>query len=278
MIFRKWINLGWLIFFWGAGLLILFILLAIIGLLIYRGGSALTAEFIFSSPRGVPLGTAGGVWPAIKGTAFLVGLALIVAGIPGIATAVYLTEYAKPSWFTNLINNTIQCMTGIPSIITGLFVYAGFVVHLGWGISLLAGGIALGIMILPVVVITTREALSSIDDHYRLVGTALGVSPGYLLIKVLLPQATPAILSGILLAAGYAAGATAPIMVTAAAISAASSGNLFEPVMALPYHLYILFNEHISLDKAYATALLLVLFLLLLNITALGLNAWKRQK
>ena len=117
-----------------------------------------------------------------------------------------------------------------------------------------------------------RDSLRAVDLDYRLTGAALGVSPAYMLRRIILPQSWRAIIGSILLALGYAAGATAPIMVTAAAISAPASGNLFDPVMALPYHLYLLFNEHISLDNAYATALLLVIMLLILNSVALALT------
>ena len=136
----------------------------------------------------------------------------------------------------------------------------------------------MGIMIFPVIVLTARDALLAVNEQYRLAGAALGVSRWYMLHRVIIPQAAPAILSGILLAMGYAAGATAPIMVTAAVISAGMSGGLMEPVMALPYHLYILFSQHISMEKAYGTALLLVLLLLFLNITALLLRGGREKE
>jgi phosphate transport system permease protein len=123
-----------------------------------------------------------------------------------------------------------------------------------------------------------RDSLRAVDREYRLTGAALGVSPAYMLRRIILPQSWRAIIGSILLALGYAAGATAPIMVTAAAISAPASGNLFDPVMALPYHLYLLFNEHISLDNAYATALLLVIMLLILNSVALALTGTGNMK
>jgi phosphate transport system permease protein len=258
--------------FWSAGLAILLVLTGIIGYLLLRGGSSLTVEFLTTAPRGLPLGTSGGVLPAIKGTLLLVLIAVLAAAVPGLITAIYLSEYGESSKFTTLVNITIQCMAGIPSIVTGLFGYAFFVVYLGFGFSLLAGGLSLGIMIFPVIVLTARDALLAVNEQYRLAGAALGVSRWYMLHRVIIPQAAPAILSGILLAMGYAAGATAPIMVTAAVISAGMSGGLMEPVMALPYHLYILFSQHISMEKAYGTALLLVLLLLFLNITALLLK------
>ena len=272
MITRSFWDRFFLAVFWSAGLAILLVLTGIIGYLLMRGGSSLTLEFLTTAPRGLPLGTSGGVLPAIRGTLLLVFIAILAAAVPGLITAVYLSEYGNSSKFTTLVNITIQCMAGIPSIVTGLFGYAFFVVHLGFGISLLAGGLSLGIMIFPVVVLTARDALLAVNEQYRLAGTALGVSRWYMLRRVIIPQSATAILSGSLLAMGYAAGATAPIMVTAAVISAGMSGGLLDPVMALPYHLYILFSQHISMEKAYGTALLLVLLLLFLNITALMLR------
>lgn len=269
-------DLIWLSLFWASGLVILFILLGILAYLLYRGGSSLTWEFITSAPAGFPLGTQGGVLPAIRGTFYLVLIAVAASAVPGIITAVYLAEQAGQTKFIGVLNLTIQCMAGVPSIITGLFGYSFFVLHLGFGISLLAGGLALGIMIFPVIVITARDALLAVNEQYRLAGTALGVSRWYILCKIIFPRATPAIISGLLLAMGYAAGATAPIMVTAAAISADSSGSLFEPVMALPYHLYILFSQHVSMSKAYGTALLLVILLLIINMAALWLRSIKK--
>ncbi|MDD3654855.1 MAG: phosphate ABC transporter permease PstA [Desulfotomaculaceae bacterium] len=272
MILRSFLDRFLLAVFWSAGLVILLVLTGIIGYLLLRGGSSLTLEFLTTAPKGLPLGTGGGVLPAIKGTLMLVLIAVLAAAAPGLITAIYLSEYGESSKFRALVNITIQCMAGIPSIVTGLFGYAFFVVYLGFGISLLAGGLSLGIMIFPVIVLTARDALLAVNEQYRLAGAALGVSRWYMLHRVIIPQSAPAILSGILLAMGYAAGATAPIMVTAAVISAGMSGGLMEPVMALPYHLYILFSQHISMEKAYGTALLLVLLLLFLNVTALLLK------
>jgi phosphate transport system permease protein len=276
---NKFIDSFLIIIFWGTGLLLLACLIAMISYLVIKGGPALSLDFLLLPPAGSPLGTEGGVFPAIKGTLYLVGIALLATIIPALFTAIYLSEYAKPSPLTNIMEVLIQSMAGVPSIIIGLFVYALCVVQLGWGISLLAGGVALSVMIFPVMVVSIRDSLRAVDTDYRSIGAAMGVSPFYMLRRIILLQSWRAIIGGILLSMGYAAGATAPIMVTAAAISAPSSGNLFEPVMALPYHLYILFNEHISLDNAYATALLLVIMLLILNSIALTLtgNGMKKR-
>lgn len=259
-------------FFWLSGLFILVVLLAIIFYLIWRGGPFIDSTFIVGSPAGLPLGSEGGIFPAIKGTLWLILLALVLSLFPGLLTAAYLSEYGRSGRLADMINLLVQSMAGVPSIVTGLFVYALAVVTLGWGISLLAGGLALAIMVFPVIVVSTRDALLAVDENYRLVANSLGVSKSYTLYRITLPRAAAGIMAGVLLALGYAAGATAPIMVTAAAIIASSSGALLEPVMALPYHLYILFNEHISMNQAYATALVLVILLLIINILALSFH------
>jgi phosphate transport system permease protein len=271
---KDYLLMGW---FWVSGLLILVILLAIIIYLIWRGGAFINSDFILESPGGFPLGTEGGIFPAIKGTLWLILLALVISIVPGLLTAIYLSEYGRSGWLAASINLLVQSMAGVPSIIIGLFVYALGVVALGWGISLLAGGLALAIMVFPVIVVSSRDALLAVDENYRLVANSLGISKSYSLYRVILPRAAAGITAGLLLALGYAAGATAPIMVTAAAIIASSSGALLEPVMALPYHLYILFNEHISMNHAYATALVLVSLLLIINILALSLSSLQER-
>jgi phosphate transport system permease protein len=263
-------------FFWLSGIFILLVLLAIILFLVWRGGPFINVEFILGTPSGLPLGSEGGILPAIKGTLWLVLLALILSIVPGLLTAIYLSEYGHGR-LAEIINLLVQSMAGVPSIVIGLFVYAFGVVALGWGISLLAGGLALAIMVFPVIVVSSRDALLAVDDNYRLVANSLGVSKSYTLHRIILPRAAAGIMAGVLLALGYAAGATAPIMVTAAAIIANSSGALLEPVMALPYHLYILFNEHISMNHAYATALVLVILLLIINVLALWLHSLQER-
>lgn len=258
---------------WGSGLAVIAVLLAIMGLLLARGGGALSWEFLTAAPKGLILGTEGGIYPAILGTVSLVAVASLAAAIPALLTAIYLVEYGKASAVAHGINFVIQAMIGIPSILTGLFGYAFFVVTLGFGISLLSGGLTLAIMILPTLVVLMRDALQAVNDEYRLVGASLGVSRRYLLQRVILPIASPHLLSAVLLAMGYAAGATAPIMVTAAVVMSRGSVDLFSPVMALPFHLYILFSQHISLERAYGTALVLVLLLLALNLLSFYLRS-----
>lgn len=270
---RRYHECIWRMCFWGAGLYVLSVLAAILGLLLWRGGSVLSWEFIASAPKGLFLGTEGGIFPAIVGTLSLTALATLTAAIPALLAAIYLVEYAESSVFGKCTGFLMQAMIGIPSILTGLFGYAFFVDYLGFGISLLAGGLTLAVMILPTLVVLMRDALQAVDAEYRFLGASLGVSRRYLLQRIILPLASPHLCSAALLAAGYAAGATAPIMVTAAVIMSRSSLDLFSPVMALPFHLYILFSQHISVERAYGTALLLVLLLLFLNLLSMYLRS-----
>ncbi|MBP2627479.1 MAG: phosphate transporter rane protein 2, PhoT family [Firmicutes bacterium] len=270
---RLWIEFIWRICFWGAGLSVVIVLIAIIGLLVLRGGNVLSWEFITGIPQGLFLGMAGGIFPAIVGTLSLVAIATFAAAIPALFTAIYLVEYSNASAFSQYINLGIQAMIGIPSILIGLFGYSFFVVYLNLGVSLLSGGFTLAVMILPTLVVLMRDALDAVDDDYRLLGESLGVSRCYLLQRVILPVASPRLLSALLLGMGYAGGATAPIMVTAATIMSRGSINLYNPVMALPYHLYILFSQHISVERAYGTALVLVMMLLFLNMISFYLRS-----
>ena len=173
-------------FFWLSGIFILLVLLAIILFLVWRGGPFINIEFILGTPSGLPLGSEGGILPAIKGTLWLVLLALILSIVPGLLTAIYLSEYGHGR-LAEIINLLVQSMAGVPSIVIGLFVYAFGVVALGWGISLLAGGLALAIMVFPVIVVSSRDALLAVDDNYRLVANSLGVSKSYTLHRIILP-------------------------------------------------------------------------------------------
>ncbi|MGI6092670.1 MAG: phosphate ABC transporter permease PstA [Veillonellaceae bacterium] len=277
MSLRTIIDKLWLMLFWLSGLLVLAVLLAIIAFLVVKGGPAISWEFLTASPKGLFLGVEGGIWPAIKGTAALVLIAVISSAFPALFTALYLAEYAGGSKLSYIIMLATQCMIGIPSILTGLFGYALFVVYLGFGTSLLAGGLTLGIMVYPTLVVLMRNALNEVSDDYRIAGLALGVSRWYIIRRIILPKAAPGLISAVLLAMGYAAGATAPIMVTATVIIAKGSLALFDPVMALPYHLYIMFSQHVSLENAYGTALVLVFMLIVINTVALCLQRRRKE-
>jgi len=262
----------WYFTFCASGILLAGVLIAILGLLLFRGSNELTWEFLTTGPKGLFLGMEGGIYPAIMGTIALLVIATSAATLPALATAVYLTEYSTSSRFSWVIDIIIRSMVGLPSILIGLFGYAFFVLYLDFGISLISGALTLAIMVFPTLVILMRDALCSVNADYRLAGLLLGVSRWYILRRVVLPQAAPSLFGAVLLAMGHAAGATAPIMVTAAVIAARAPSRLLEPVMALPYHLYILFSQYVSLEKAYATALILVVLLLTFNVLSVALR------
>ncbi|HMM19282.1 MAG TPA: ABC transporter permease subunit [Selenomonadales bacterium] len=272
-----WDRLG-LFLLWGSGLLLPAILLFIVGCLVWKGGRVISWEFLSTLPKGAVLGAAGGILPAIKGTLGLIGLSMAFAAPVALITAVYLAEYGYSSRADRALYAIITGMVGLPSILTGMFGYAVFVVYLGFGLSLLSGSLTLAIMVFPTLVALMRNSILSAADKYRALGLSLGVSRWYLLLRVTLPAAVPGLVSAALLAIGYAAGATAPIMVTAAVIMSRGSIELTQPVMALPYHLYILFSQHISLERAYATALVLLGLLLVCNIAALVIRKMAQRE
>lgn len=245
--------------------------------IVFHGWSSLSLEFLFDSPSGMPLGTEGGIFPAIMGTLALGAVSITAASLLGAATALYLYLYCRNSFINSAIRLVIQCIAGIPSIVLGLFGYTFFVVFMGMGYSLLAGGLTLAIMIFPVVSVNTEKALAETNKEQVLASYALGISRAHTFSRIILPQTKNDIVSGILLAVVYAMGATAPIMLTAAVLSASAPSSLTRPVMALPYHLYILASERLSIDHAYGTALVLLLILLGIYVLVATLFTRKRR-
>lgn len=233
----------------------------IMGYIIVNGWKVINLEFLLSSPKGVPLGKEGGIFPAIMGSLALGGLSMLLASILGIATAIYLNLYCVSQRIYSFISLVVQCIAGIPSIVLGLFGYTLFVVTMGIGYSLLAGALTLALMIFPVVTINTEKALVEFSKEQALASYALGISKSYTFFHIIWPECKKDILSGIILGTAYAMGATSPIMLTSAVLSASTPKSLFRPVMALPYHLYILSTERISIENAYGTAMVLLIIL-----------------
>ncbi|ADH87313.1 PstA family ABC transporter permease [Desulfurivibrio alkaliphilus] len=255
-----WLVNLWL---WGSIATVAAIFLLLVGHIVLQGWRAISLEFLFGAPRGMPLGAEGGIFPAIMGSLALAGISLAVASLLGLATALYLQLYCRNPRIVGLIRVVVQCIAGIPSIVLGLFGYALFVVAMGMGYSLLAGGLTLAIMIFPVVAISAEKAIADVRRELIVASHALGVSRSYTFWHIIWPAAKNDIISGILLGTVWALGATPPIMLTAAVLSAPSPTSLLQPVMALPYHLYILTTEQVSVEKAYGTALVLMVLLLL---------------
>lgn len=260
---------------WGTLLLttgtVCFFLVAIFWDLAVKGAPALSWSFVTSLPsEGM---TQGGIFPAIMGTILLTLMTTIVAVPFGISCAIYLNEYASDSWVTRLIRASIRNLSGVPSIIYGLFGLALFVQALQMGTSLLSAGLTLGLLSLPYIISTTEEALRRIPASTREAALAIGSTQFESIRDLVLPSALPGILTGVILSLSRAAGETAPILFTGVAFYINNpTGYLNQEFMALPYHLYMLSTQHQAIEEvrplAYGTALVLLIVVLLLNLTA----------
>ena len=263
----------------AATALVVLPVLVILGIIVAKGVSAISGEFLFSMPKtGM---TAGGILPAILGTLYLVGGAVLFAVPLGVLAAVYLVEYARDSRLSRLIKLAIVNLAGVPSVVYGLFGLGIFVTFLGFGASILAGSLTLGIMTLPVIITSTREALESVPQSFRLVSLSLGASRWQTIRHSVLPHALPGILTGTILGLGRAAGETAPILFTVAAFYLPRlPQSVFDQTMALPYHLYVISTQvpGIAENVRYGTALVLLALVLLLNLAAIVLRSRFRRR
>ena len=215
--------------------------------------------------------------PALVNTLFMTLLSLLIAGPIGIFAAIYLVEYAKSgNKLVGIVRITAETLTGIPSIVYGLFGMILFMTKLGWGLSLLSGAFTLAIMVLPVIMRTTEEALLAVPKSYREGSFGLGAGKLRTVFKVVLPSAIPGILSGVILAIGRIVGETAALIYTAGAATKVA-GGLFESGRTLAVHMYSLSREGLHTDQTYATAVVLLIMVLLIN-GASGLIAKKFEK
>ncbi len=256
---------------WASAAATVLILLYIIGTIAYRGIGVIDISFILDSPR--MSGAEGGIFPAITGTLCLVAVAILTAGPVGVGAAVYLTEYAPDNAVTHIITFGVECLAGIPSIVIGLFGYAFLVVYLGFGFSILSGGLALMFMILPWTVRASEEAIKTVPGDLKEGSLALGATKWQTIRQVVIPNALPGITTGVILGTGKAIGETAVIMYTAGS-SLLLPESIFEPVRALPYHLYILASEGISDEMAYGSAAVLLGMVLTINLTAVAIQRY----
>jgi phosphate transport system permease protein len=251
----------------------------IIWLIIQKGWSAITWEFLFSMPRNGM--KAGGILPAIIGTFYLV-LGSIAFSLPvGVLAAIYLNEYAKDNALTRTINLAIINLAGVSSVVYGLFGLSLFVVFFKFGVSIISGSLTLGIMTLPVIITTTREALRAVPRYFREVSLSLGTTRWQTIRHSVLPFAMPGILTGAILSIGRAAGETAPILFTVAAFYLPNLPHSpFDQAMALPYHLYIISTQipGIREDFRYGTALVLVGLVVMMNLSAIIIRSKFRRK
>jgi len=264
----------------AATLLVVLPVVVILGIIVVKGIGSVTPEFLFSMPRAGM--TAGGILPAILGTLYLVGGAVLFAVPLGVLAAIYLVEYSRDTALSRLVKLAIVNLAGVPSVVYGLFGLGIFVTFLGFGASILAGSLTLGIMILPVIITSSREALESVPKSFRLVSLSLGASRWQTIRHSVLPHALPGILTGTILGLGRAAGETAPILFTVAAFYLPRlPQSVFDQTMALPYHLYVISTQvpGIAEGTRYGTALVLLAIVLLLNLAAIVLRSrFRRQK
>ena len=262
----------WRTALWCCGLIALLLPLSIIGYLVVEGIHSLSWGFLTDYPRGSPLGTAGGIWPAVEGSLALAAIGLLVAFPLALGGGLYLSEYGHSQRFNKTVRFLVECLAAVPSIIYGLFGYAFLVVFLKFGISLIAGGLVLALIMFPILLIAVQESLRSVDEAYREMGLSLGVTRFYLVRRVLLRKAWRGIVAGIVLAVGHAVGSAAPVLFTASVYFSKGGLGLDRPVMTLPTHLYNLVSEAISFDQAFGTALILIAGLLIFNASAMLLR------
>ncbi len=266
-------------FLFLATLLIVVPVGLIVVIIIQKGLPAISWQFLSDIPRqGM---RAGGIFPAIVGTIYLVTGAIIFALPIGLLAAIYLSEYSKDNLLTRLIKLAIVNLAGVPSVVYGLFGLALFVVFFKFGTSIISGSLTLGIMILPVIITTSREALESVPYSFREVSLSLGASKWQTIRHIVLPSAIPGILTGTILGLGRAAGETAPILFTVAAFYLPQlPDSIFDQAMALPYHLYVISTQVPNVDEKirYGTALVLLALVLFMNLVAIIIRYKFRKK
>jgi phosphate transport system permease protein len=259
-------------------------LVLIVGYLVYLAWPSLGWEFLVDVPRrGM---TEGGIWPAFVGTLYLVGISLVVSAPIGVLAAVYLNEYAKDNWFNRVVHLAVINLAGVPSIVHALFGLGAFVYAARFGYSILSAALTLAIMTLPVIVASTREALASVPRSFREACWNVGATRWQTIRAVVLPNSISGILTGVILQVSRAAGETAPVMFTGAVFfKSVERGELLpyglrEQCMALSMHLYTLATQvpNVKESLPYATAVVLLGSVLLVNAAAIALRVWLRGR
>jgi len=257
------------------------ILFLILGFIIVRGLSVISWDFLTKMPENGM--TEGGILPAIVGTLCLVVGSILFAFPIGVLSGIYINEYLKENWFKKIVRSMTNNLAGVPSIVFGLFGMALFVHQLKFGDSIIAGSMTLGLMVLPIIIRTTEEALKSVDDSMRVGSYALGATKLQTIRKVVLPICYPNIITGLILSVSRVSGETAPILFTVATYYIDRLPNsIFDQVMALPYHLYVLTTSGTNMEKsrpmAYGTALVLIVIVLLVNLLANSVRKYYTNK
>ncbi|MCC8095242.1 MAG: phosphate ABC transporter permease PstA [Tannerellaceae bacterium] len=257
------------------------ILFVILGFIIIQGASVISWDFLTKAPEDGM--TAGGIFPAIVGTVYLVIGSSLVSFPIGIMSGIYMNEYATNGKVIRFVRVMTNNLSGVPSVVFGLFGMALFVNTMGFGDSIIAGSLTLGLSSLPLIIRTTEEALKSIDDSFRHGSLALGATQLQTIRKVILPMAFPNIITGLILSIGRISGETAPILFTVAAYFLPQlPTSIFDQCMALPYHLYVISTSGTDIEAsrgmAYGTALVLIAIVLIVNLLANALRSYFANK
>jgi phosphate transport system permease protein len=261
-----------------TGLLILPVLV-ILAMLVYKGGSIVTIDFLLNDPTNGM--TAGGIFPALLGTIWLVAVALLVSVPLGVAAAIYLSEYAPDNWLTRVINLAIINLAGVPSIVHALFGVGAFVLFFNFGTSILAASLTLAIMTLPVVIVATRESLQAVPLAFREACWNMGATRWQTIRRVVLPNAVSGILTGVILEVSRTTGETAPIMFTGAVFFAPFlPEGILDQTMAMSLHLFVVSTQVPGVPEAlpYGVALVLIGMVLVMNSTSIALRMYLRGR
>lgn len=249
--------------------LVVCIILFLFGYVFYRGAGTISWEFLTEAPKGAVLGEEGGIFPAIVGSLCFTATAIVLGGVPAIATALFMVFYCKSKKLTGTIRTVIQCISGIPSIVLGLFAYSFLVRDLSWGRCILSSGVALAIMILPFIEVRAEKAFRELPAQMIQASYALGCSRFYTVWRIVLPACKGELVSGVILGGCYAMGATAPLIFTGAVAYSSLPSSLMAPAMAMPMHLYLLVAQGAtSMDMAYGTVFVMMALILISSLLA----------
>lgn len=261
-----------------TGLLILPVLV-ILAMLVYKGGSIVTIDFLLNDPTNGM--TAGGIFPALLGTIWLVAVALLVSVPLGVAAAIYLSEYAPDNWLTRVINLAIINLAGVPSIVHALFGVGAFVLFFNFGTSILAASLTLAIMTLPIVIVATRESLQAVPMAFREACWNMGATRWQTIRRVVLPNAVSGILTGVILEVSRTTGETAPIMFTGAVFfSPFLPQGIFDQTMAMSLHLFVVSTQVPGVPEAlpFGVALVLIGMVLVMNSVSIAFRMYLRGR
>ena len=267
------------ILFMMMTILLILPVVIILATLIYKGGGVVSIDFLFTEPTDGM--TAGGIFPALLGTVWIVSVALLASVPLGVAAAIYLSEYAGDNWFTRIINLAIINLAGVPSIVHALFGVGAFVIFFKFGTSILAASLTLAIMTLPVVIVATRESLQAVPMAFREACWNMGATRWQTIRRVVLPNAITGILTGVILEVSRTAGETAPIMFTGAAFFLPLlPQSVFDQTMALSLHLFVVSTQVPGMPEQlpFGVALVLISMVLLMNSLSIALRMYLRGK